>query len=59
MSKRVVYEINVMVLQSQYVLYRQVQSAHRASGGPNKPEQLQSKEQQLRLGWLQRNGPGS
>ena len=31
-------EVYVSLLQSRYVLYRQVQFAHRASGGPNKPE---------------------
>ena len=52
-------ELIVSLLQSQYVQYRQVQSAHRRSGGLHKPEQLQSKAKLLRLGWLQWNGPGS
>ena len=52
-------ELFVSLLQSQFVLYRQVQSAHTASGGPNKSEQLPTKEKLLPMDWLQWNGPGS
>ena len=47
-----------MSRQSQYKHYRQVQSAHRASRGPNRRWRLLTKEDLLWLGWFQRNRPG-
>lgn len=48
----------VLLLQSQYKLYCQVQSANRARRGTNNLERLLTKEEQLPVGRIQWSRPG-